>query len=83
MQMIIRHPHHPSNLCQKPDSIFLEQFVLVLLAQKKSLLNPGEEIMFRTSMLDDPSVLDEYSTVNKIICLKDDNCLKYIPFYIL
>ena len=81
--MIIRHHNHPSHLCKDPDSIFLEQFVLVLLAQKKSLLNPGEEIMFRTSMLDDPSVLDEYSTVNKIICLKDDNCLKYIPFYIL
>ena len=61
---------HPSHLCQDPDSIsrtFLEQFVLVLLAQKKSLLNPGEEIMFRTSMLDDPSVLDKYSTVNNII----------------
>ena len=67
MQMIIRHHNHPSHLCKDPDSISLEQFVLVLLAQKKSLLNTGEEIMFRTSMLDDPSVLDEYSMVNKII----------------
>ena len=70
MQMVICHPHHPSHLYKDPDSIsrtFLEQFVLVLLAEKKSLLNSGEEIMFRTSMLDDPSVLDEYSTVNNII----------------
>ena len=32
MQMIIPHPHHPSHLCQYPDSIswiFLEQFGLV------------------------------------------------------
>ena len=32
MQMIVRHPSHPSHLCKDPDSIsrtLLEQFVLV------------------------------------------------------
>jgi len=31
-------------------------------------VNSGEEIMFRTSMLDDPSVLDEYSTNWNLVC---------------
>ena len=37
------------------------------IGSKEIFVKPGEEIMFRTSMLDDPSVLDEYSTVNNII----------------
>ena len=36
MQMIIRHPRHPSHLCQDPNSIsrtFLEQLVLISFLQ--------------------------------------------------
>ena len=37
LQMIIRHPCHPSHLCQDPDSIwrtFVEQFVLAQEARQ-------------------------------------------------
>ena len=42
MQMIIRHPRHPSHLCQDPDSIsqtFLEQFVLVARTSLLDIIN--------------------------------------------
>ena len=38
------------------------------------VFNLGEEIMFRTDLLDQPSILDEYSKVSGVMGLKCKMC---------
>ena len=41
------------------------------LTQIILVLNAGEEIMFRTDLLDQPSILDEYSRVREALLFKN------------